>query len=192
MRPQLPAVAHLVEFRDAHAVFIGIHVLRHHVHRNLAQVKVRADSARRRDSRSREHVLDNRLHQFARGLLVQFEVARQIQEAFVDGIGVDILGAHILQVNVVDLRGILHVLCHLRFRNQEFDLLARTAFHLAHLLVYLEKAGASRNPVGLERRCHRKANRLLGAAPTSFALSGSRPRRIHSTEAKNDFKSMAA
>ena len=27
---------------------------------------------------------------------------------------------------------------------------------------------------------------------TSFAFNGSMPRRIHSTEAKNDFKSMAA
>ena len=48
VRPQLFAVAHLVEFRDAHAVFVGFHMLCHHVHRNLAQIKVRADSARRK------------------------------------------------------------------------------------------------------------------------------------------------
>ena len=76
----------------------------------------------------------------------------------------NILGAHVLQVNVVDLRGILHVLRHLRFRNQEFDLLARAALHLAQLLVHLEKTRSSRNPVSLQGRRHREANRLLGAA----------------------------
>ena len=164
VRPELFAVSHFVEFRDAHAVFVGLHMLRHHVHRNLAQVKVRADPARRGDSRRRKNILDNRLHQLAGGLLIQLQVFRQVQEAFVDGIGMDIVGTHILEVDIVDLRGILHVLRHLRFRNQELDLLARTPLHLANLLIHFEKAGAPRNPVGLEGGRHREANRLLGAA----------------------------
>ena len=139
-------------------------MLRHDIHCNLAKVKVRADAARRGNPRRREHILDNRLHQLSRRFFVQLKVASQVQEALVNGIRVNILGAHILQVDVVDLRGILHVFRHLRFRNQEFNLFARTAFHLAHFLVYLEKAGATGNPVGLERRRHCEANRLLGAA----------------------------
>ena len=172
VRPQLLAVAHLVKLRDAHTVFVGFHMLRHHVHRDLAKVQVRADAASRRNPRRREHVLDNRLHQFARGLLVQLEVASQIQKTFIDGIGVNIFSTHVFEVNVVDLRGILHVLRHLRLGNQEFDFLARTAFHLAHLLVHLEKAGTSRNPVSLERRRYRKANRLLGASPQAGPSPG--------------------
>ena len=164
VRPKLPAVTHLVQFRDAHAIGIGVHMLRHHVHRNLAKVQVRADSTRRRNSRSRENILDNRLHQFAGRLLIKFQIPRQVQKTFVDGIRVNILGAHILQVNIVDLRGIFHVLRHLRLRDRELNLFACTPLYIAHLLVHLEKSRTPRNPVGLERGRHRQANRLLGAA----------------------------
>ena len=164
VRPEFFAVSHLVEFRNAHAVFVGFHMLRHHVHRNLAQVKIRADAACRGDSRRRENVLDNRLHQFTRRLLIQFQITCQVQKAFVYGIGVDIVGTDVFQINVVDLRGILHVFSHLRLGDNEFDVLARTALDFAHLLVHLEKAGTARNPVSLERGRHRKANCLLSTA----------------------------
>ena len=76
----------------------------------------------------------------------------------------NILGAHILQINIVDLRGIFHVLRHLRLRDRELNLFARASLYIAHLLIHLEKSRTPRNPVSLERRRHREANRLLGAA----------------------------
>ena len=36
VRPKLPAVTHFIKFCNAHAVSIRIHMLRHHIHRNLA------------------------------------------------------------------------------------------------------------------------------------------------------------
>ena len=80
----------------------------------------------------------------------------------------DIVGTDVFQINVVDLRGILHVFSHLRLGDNEFDVLARTALDFADLLVHLEKAGAPRNPVGLECGRHRKANRLLGTALVGY------------------------
>ena len=96
MRPKLPAVTHLVQFCDANAVGIGLYMLRHHIHGNLAEVKVRADAACSRNSRGGEHVLNNRLHQFPSRLLIKLQIFRQVQEALIDGIGVDIFGAYVL------------------------------------------------------------------------------------------------
>ena len=39
MVPQLPAVAHLVEFGNAHSVLVSRDMLRHHIHRHLAERK---------------------------------------------------------------------------------------------------------------------------------------------------------
>ena len=164
MRPELPTVTHLVQFRNANAVGIGFHMLGHHVHGDLAEIQVCADAACSRNPCRGEHVLNNGLHQFPRRLLIQLQVFRQVQEAFINRIGVDIFGADVLQVYIVDLRGILHVLGHLGFCNQEFHLLAGAPFHLADLLVHLEKPRPPGNPVGFQRRRHRKANGLFGAA----------------------------
>ena len=76
----------------------------------------------------------------------------------------NVLGADIFQVDVVDLGGVFHVLCHLRFCDRELDLFAGPPQHFAHLLVHLEKSRTSGNPVRLQCRRHREANRLFGAA----------------------------
>ena len=92
----------------------------------------------------------------------------------------NIFGAHILQVDIVHLRGILHILRHLRLRNRELDLFARAPQHLAYLLVHLEKSRTPRNPVGLERRRHRQANRFFGA--TLVGHHQLRLQRVKTTE----------
>ena len=76
----------------------------------------------------------------------------------------NIFGAYILQVNIVDFGGIFHVLRHLRLCDGEFNLFARAPQNLPHLLIHFKKARASGNPVSLERRRYRQANRLFGAA----------------------------
>ena len=40
MRPQLTAVAHLVELGYAHAVAVGWHLLGHYIHGNLGEIEV--------------------------------------------------------------------------------------------------------------------------------------------------------
>ena len=71
-------------------------MLCHDVHGNLTQVKVRANATCRGNAGGGKHVLDDGLYQLPCRLLIQFQVLRQIQEAFIDGIGMDIFGTYVL------------------------------------------------------------------------------------------------
>ena len=51
MRPQKFPIALLIQLGNPHAVLVRFHVLRHNIHRHLAQIQIRPDPRRRRDAR---------------------------------------------------------------------------------------------------------------------------------------------
>ena len=112
MGPQQPPIAHLVELRHADAVFIGRHMLRDDIHRNLAQVEVRADPYGGSDPCRPQDVADDRHGHHVRGMhgtagfqglapglrLIEGQVGRAVYEHFIYGIHMDVLRRGIAQV----------------------------------------------------------------------------------------------
>ena len=94
--PKQRAVAPLVKLRDAHAVLVRRNALGHHVHRDLAEIEIRPYPRRRRDARRVQHVEDHGPRQLAGGRAVGLQIAGDVHQHLVDGVGVDILGRNIL------------------------------------------------------------------------------------------------
>ena len=80
------------------------------------------------------------------------QVGRQVYEALVDGVHVDILRADRAQVYPHYLGRAAHVEGHARFRYGEIEALG-----------YLEQAAAAGDAERLQRRRYRQADRLLAA-----------------------------
>jgi hypothetical protein len=99
--PQLPAVAHLVELGNAHAVLVGRDMLGHHIHGHLAEIEVRADARSGGDARRRQHVSDHRHGQLMRRHLVGLQIVGDVGKDLVDGIDVDVLGRDVFEVDAV-------------------------------------------------------------------------------------------
>ena len=160
-------------------------VLGHDVHGHLAQVEVGAYARRGGDARLAQHLVYQLHRQLARRHAVRLEVVGGVDEHLVHRVYVYVLRRYVAQVNAVDARRILHVEPHARRRHYVVkfppvvglhvgvvcgapceDALRREAqalhVHLPHLLHHLEQACAPRDAVGLQRRCHRQAYRLLG------------------------------
>ena len=94
--PELFPEGHLVERRDANAVLIGFGFLGFDVHGDLGEEEIGADARRRRDARRVQHVEDHGPRQLASGRAVGLQIAGNVHQHLVDGVGVDILGRNIL------------------------------------------------------------------------------------------------
>ena len=127
-------------------------MLRRDVERHLGEEQVRPDARRGAHARLGQH----RLHEHDGELLgahpVQRKVRRRVDEAFVDRVGVDVLGRHVAQVDRVDVGRHLHVALHARARHD-----------VAHALGDLEHAAAAGQAERLHRRRDGQADGLLRA-----------------------------
>ena len=118
MPPDLLAKQLLVEVPDA-----VVDVLRRDIERHLGQEQIGADARGGADAAPREHGVHELARELAGGLVVQGQIGRRIDEAFVDGVHVDVVGADELEVDAVDLRGDLHVVAHARLGHDVVDAL---------------------------------------------------------------------
>ena len=118
VRPKLLTVAHFVKLRNADTIFVRLHMLRHNVHSDLAEIEIAADARRGRDARGAQHIEDHGLRQLAGGHMIRLEVAGHIHHHLVDGVDVDVLRGDVFQVYVVDLGADLDVFCHPRRGNE--------------------------------------------------------------------------
>ena len=118
MRPKLLTVAHFVKLRNADAVFVRLHVLRHNVHSDLAEIEIAANARRGCDARGVQDVRDHNLCQLTGGHAVSLQIVRHIHHHLVDGIDMDVLRGDVFQVYVVDLGADLNVFCHPRRGNE--------------------------------------------------------------------------
>ena len=116
MVPDPVAEALFVEHADmVRGVFGG------DIERDLAQKEVRPDPRRGADPGFTEHGVHQRLGKFPRRLAVQLQIGRSADEAFVDGIDVDIVRADVLLIERNDPRGDLHIAAHVRQRDDIVD-----------------------------------------------------------------------
>ena len=112
--PELFAVASLVQLRDTHTVFVSGDVLRLDVHGDFAEIQIRANTSRCRDTCRCEHVEDNLHCQTVRRKAVGWQVFGNVHEHLVDGVDDDVLGRNVLHVDLVNARAVLHVVSHAR------------------------------------------------------------------------------
>lgn len=187
MVPEQATIAHLVELGDARAICAGGQVLGDDVHRDLGEVEIGADADGCRDARLREHVAHEHGGELMGRHGCRAQVARHVDEDFVDGVDVYVLGCHVAQVDFVDFGAALQVEGHARLRDDviegqlgmevKFLGVARGAREpMARRLGLapgidgldrlddLEQAWPARNAVGLEGRRDGEAYGLLGAA----------------------------
>ena len=98
------------------------------------------------------------------GFFVQRKVPGNIKKAFVDRIDVDVVGADVLEIDVVDLGGNIHVLRHLRGSRNEIDFFTGLSAVIFELLEDFEEAWSTGNAERFEARGHGEADRFFSAA----------------------------
>ncbi len=128
--PQRPAVAHLVQLGDAHAVLIRGHVLGHNVHGDLGQVQIRADPDGGGDACGCQHVPHNGHGVFARALAAGADIIRRVQKNLVNGVDVDVLRRGIFQIDLIDPRAVFDIKRHARRRDNIVKLQRRIFLQL--------------------------------------------------------------
>ena len=127
-------------------------VLRRDVERHFRQEQVRPDPCRGAHARLGQHRLHEHDGELPGARPVQRQVRRRIDEAFVDGIGMDVLGRHEAQVDGVDVGRRLHVALHARLRHD-----------VVHALGDLEHAATAGQAERLHGRRDGQADGLLRA-----------------------------
>ena len=185
--PERAPIAHLVQFCDPDAVAVSRNMLCHDVHSDLAEVHVGADACRGRDARGGQNVQNDFHGELAGCKFVGAEVVGCIDEHLVDGIDMDILRRHILQVHIVDLGAGFHILSHLGRGYNIVDSQLRMGFQLGiivgcpcegatgslalalcigllDLLHYLKEPRPAGDAVLLQSRRNGKADGFLRAA----------------------------
>ena len=188
--PERPAVRHLIELRDPHAVLVRRDMFRPDIHRCFAQIQVRTDSRCRCDPCRLEHIQDHFPRQLPCRHLIGPQIRRRVNEHFIDGIDMDILRGDIFQVHLIDLAADLHIARHLRRRCHKIHrkrgiplqlrslagrpckLPSRRALppgciDLPDFLFHLKEPRPAGDAVSLQRRRDSKADRLLCTAPVS-------------------------
>ena len=187
MAPQQPAVAHLIQLRDPHSVFIRRQMLRHNVHSNFGKIQIGTNPCRTGDARSFQHIPDNLRCQLSCRHLVRIQIAGHIHKHLVYGIHMDILRSRVFQINIINTAAVLQIQCHSGYGRHKIHLqlrhilqldrmgrspgkrLSRSLFlpfciHFPHFLHHLEQPGPSRNPISLQRRRNRQADGLIRTA----------------------------
>ena len=108
---QLP-IGHLIQLGDPHPERVGLDLLGHDVHGDLGQVQVRAHARRGGDAGGFQDIQDHGPGQLPGGHVVGVQVIGQVHEHLVNGVGEDVLRRHIFQIDAVDFRAPVNVLCH--------------------------------------------------------------------------------
>ena len=183
--PQQAPIGHFIQLGYPYPVFIGVNVLGHNIHGHLAQIQVRAYPRRSCNAGGFQHIQNQPHGKFAGRQPVSFQVRGRINKYLIDGINMNVLRRHILQVGVVYFGAYFQVMGHLRRRHNIVQLQGRICcqfrrlvrfsrkdtarcpvpppgIHLPHLLHHLKKSGTSRQPIGLQRRRNRQTNGFFG------------------------------
>ena len=173
MVPKLLAITHLVQFGDAHTVFVGGYVLGNDVHGHLAEVEVGSDAGGGGDARLAQHMRNHAPSQFVGAYLVCSQIVGDIHEHLVDGVDMDVLGGYVLEVDAIDACAVVDVVGHARRSHQvaqgllrmcsQLDAVGGLALQLPsrgvaaslgidlpHALHHLEQACTAADTVGLE------------------------------------------
>ena len=116
MSPENPAVGLLIQFCDAHPIFVRLHMLCHDIHGDLAQVQVGADARRRSDSRGFQYVLHHLGSQFPRRKPIHLQITAHIHEHLINRVHMDVLRRNIFEIHVKYLCTVLKIQCHPRRR----------------------------------------------------------------------------
>ena len=110
--PECAAVAHFVEFGDAHAVAVGGYVLGDDVHSDFGEVEVGADACGSGDACFAQHVAYHCHCELVGCHLVGAEVVGGVDEDFVYGVDVNVFGGDVAEVDLVDASAVLDVVSH--------------------------------------------------------------------------------
>ena len=159
--PQLFPIFPLIQFGNPHAVLIRLDALRHDVHCDFGEIQIGPDAGCRCDSGCFQHIADHRHDQLVRTHAVQRQIIGQIKKAFVNRIHMNVLRTDVLQIDFIDIGGILDIFCHTRRRDQIWYFPSRQHLNFAKPLFHLEKPAASGESICFERRRHCKADGLI-------------------------------
>ena len=121
MRPKRPAVAHFVQLRDTHTVFVGRHVLCFDVHCHLCQIQVGSDPGRRRNAGCFKDIQNDPHRKVARRQLVGFQIVCHVHKDLIDGVHNDVFRRDVFHVDLINPRAVLHVIGHPWRRDQEVN-----------------------------------------------------------------------
>ena len=132
--PKLLAVGDLVKLCNSYAVLVCGHLLCHNVHCNLGKIQIGSDTNRGGNSRCRQHVADEHTCKLMPCHSSGFEIARCINEHFINRVNVDILGGYVLEIDLIDPRAVLHIVRHTRRRNDIGHGKRRICFQLVDII----------------------------------------------------------
>ena len=141
-----------LELRLVHNAYAVVCVLRRNVERHLRQKEVRPDAGCGDHPRFGTHRAHEHARELARAHAVERKVGRRVDEAFVYGVRMDVLGRDVAQVDGVDVGRHLHVAPH-----------ARTGHDVVGACGDVEHAATPRQPEGLQSRRDGQADGLLRA-----------------------------
>ena len=92
-------------------------MLCHNVHRNLAKIQVFADPCGRGDSGRAQYIQNDPLGERPGSAPIRFQIGGGVNEYFVNGIDMDILGRDVFQIYIVNPRAVHHIMLHAGRRN---------------------------------------------------------------------------
>ena len=118
-RPMMPQVfpeRFRIQVSDMVGDFLG-----RDVQRNLGQEQVRTNTGGGAYSRLGPHRIHQHYRHFFGRPFIHFQIRRDIDKAFVNGIDMDVFGRNIAQVNPVNLGRYLHILFHAGHGGDVFD-----------------------------------------------------------------------
>ena len=130
MRPKLVPELHLIQLRNTDAVFVGGDVLRHNVHCNFAEEKIRANSCGCCDAGCFKHIEDDLHGKVMSREFVGIQVVRHVHEHLVDGVDHDVLRRDVLEVDLIDAGAVLYIVRHPRRRDDEVNRQRRVCLQL--------------------------------------------------------------
>ena len=119
--PQGFPIGNFIQLRDARAGLVRFHVFCHDVHCDFCKIQVRADAGGRGDTGLLVNFTHHGGYHLAGGHIAGFQIVGDIQHDFVDGIDVNVLRREVVQINAVDARAAVHVVCHARGSDDEID-----------------------------------------------------------------------
>ena len=111
--PEFATIRHFIQFGNTHTILVSRHLLGHYIHRHLTKIHVRTDACRCRDARLFQYIADHLHRQLMCRHLISSQVGRHIHDHLVNRIHMNILRGNVFQIDAVNLRAYLDIVCHL-------------------------------------------------------------------------------
>ena len=112
MAPEFPAVAHLIQLGDPHAVGVRSRMFGLYIHGDLAEIEVGADARSGCDPGLLQNRPDHLHGKLVGGLFVEDQVPCHIHHDLVDGIDMDILRRDIAEIDFIDPGAVFDIMRH--------------------------------------------------------------------------------